>query len=161
MPRISSDQAGGVNRCAFLDAIAYSEIGPALLAVSDDGYNVMVGSTSQQPYLFDGYATHPNVYSARFNSTAAGRYQLLYRYWVAYKALLSLADFSPESQDRIALKQIKESNALPLIDAGKFVEAIAAVAHLWASLPGSPYGQHTQSMADLQTAYTNAGGSLC
>jgi len=74
---------------------------------------------------------------------------------------LSLADFSPESQDRIALKQIKESNALPLIDAGKFVEAIAAVAHLWASLPGSPYGQHTQSMADLQTAYTNAGGSLC
>lgn len=161
MPRISLDEAGGMNRCAFLDAIALSEMGSGLLAHSDDGYDVLVGSTARAPLLFDSYTTHPDVYNRRFNSTAAGRYQLLYRYWLAYKDDLGLPDFSPVSQDRIALQQIKESNALPLIDAGRFADAIAAVAHIWASLPGSTYGQHLQPLAVLQTAYTNAGGSLC
>lgn len=39
MPRITPQQAGGLNRCAFLDMIAYSEIGQQLLAESDDGYS--------------------------------------------------------------------------------------------------------------------------
>ena len=161
MPRITPDEAGGMNRCALLDAIALSELGAGLLAHSDDGYDVLVGSTERAPLLFDSYATHPDVYNRRLNSTAAGRYQLLYRYWLAYKVELGLPDFSPVSQDMIALQQIKESKALPLIDAGRFDDAVAAVAHIWASLPGSPYEQHVQPMAVLQTAYTNAGGFLC
>jgi len=53
--------AGGKNRCAFLDMIAHSEIGPELLAVSDDGYDVLVGSTAAHPLLFKDYRTHPNM----------------------------------------------------------------------------------------------------
>jgi len=160
MPRITAEQAGGQNRCAFLDMLAQSEIGAELLAHSDDGYDVLVGSTGRAPLLFDSYATHPDVYNARYRSTAAGRYQELYRNWIAYKPLLALPDFSPVSQDRMALQQITEARAMPLIDAGKLNAAIALCAHLWASLPGNDYGQHQQALDDLQGWFTQAGGVL-
>lgn len=150
------------NRGAFLDMIAWSEIGPALLAASDDGYNVIVGSTSAAPDLFASYATHPNKLVTLRNgiqSTAAGRYQLLHRYFLSYSALLGLLDFSPDSQDAIAIQQIRETGALPLVDAGRVPEAVARVSHLWASLPGANYAdQHMQQLSDLQRAYQNAGG---
>lgn len=148
------------NRKAFLDMLAHSEIGSGLLAVSDNGYNVLVGSTPSNPLLFDSYADHPNVYNAACNSTAAGRYQLLHRWWPPYKSLLGLNDFSPDSQDAVALQQIKERGALPDIDAGHFPEAVAKCKNIWASLPGAGYSQHENSLANLQAAYVTAGGSL-
>jgi len=160
MPRISAEQAGGSNVCAFLDMIAVSEIGPALLAnpLSDSGYRVLVGSTPAKPLFFTSYAAHPNIFNRATNSTAAGRYQLLNRYWVAYKARLGLKDFSPLSQDLIAIQQIKERRALNMILAGDFSGAVTAVSNIWASLPGAGYGQHENSLASLQAAYVAAGG---
>ena len=160
MPRITPEAAGGQNVCALLDCIASSEIGPGLLAASDDGYNVLVGSTASAPLLFDSYAAHPNVYNPRYRSTAAGRYQLLSRYFAAYKSLLRLPDFGPVSQDKIAIQQIRESRAFDLIVSGQFAPAIAAIAHIWASLPGAGYGQHENQLSNLQAAYLAAGGQL-
>ena len=162
MPRITPQQAGGANVCAFLDTLAVSEIGPTLLAnpLLDSGYRVLVGSTLSRPLFFSSYATHPNVFNRSTNSTAAGRYQLLNRYWVAYKAKLSLPDFSPLSQDLIAIQQIRERNAFNLIAAGHFAEAICAVSNIWASLPGAGYGQHENTLASLQAAYIAAGGEF-
>ena len=40
-------------------------------------------------------------------------YQLLSRWWDAYRKQLGLKDFSPKSQDAVALQQIKERGALP------------------------------------------------
>ena len=151
------------NLNAFLDMIAFSEIGAILLQnpASDDGYKVMVGSTPLHPVLFDSYATHPNVLNHALNSTAAGRYQLLHRYYIAYATSLNLPDFSPESQDDIAIQQIKERGAIPDIMAGNFGAAVAACANIWASLPGNNYGQHVNQLATLQAAYLAAGGTLC
>lgn len=150
------------NLRAFLDTIAVSELGKALLAISDNGYNCLVGSTSAAPHLFGSYADHPRqlIWLPRLNinSTAAGRYQLLARYFDAYKVLLKLPDFSPASQDAIAIQQINERKALPLIESGDFSTAIDRVSNIWASLPGSQYGQHTNKMADLEAAYVDAGG---
>jgi muramidase (phage lysozyme) len=160
MPRITPEQAGGKNRCAFLDMLAASEIGARLLAASDDGYNVLVGSTAAHPLLFPNYRDHPNTYNSGCNSTAAGRYQLLYRWWKPYRDLLHLNDFSPVAQDRVALQQIRECQALPAIDAGQFTVAVGLVAHLWASLPGSCWQQHENALAPLQTAYVQAGGQV-
>lgn len=147
------------NLSAFLDTIAYSEIGQTLLRNSDDGYNVLVGGG-----LFQSYADHPNIpvtlVKLGITSTAAGRYQLLRRYYVAYKASLNLPDFSPVSQDAIAIQQIKECHALDAIEAGNVRIAIVACAHIWASLPGSPYGQHVNKMDDLVTTYLFAGGGV-
>jgi muramidase (phage lysozyme) len=111
------------NEKAFLDMIAWSEIGPELLAVTDNGYNILVGSTPAHPVLFDSYADHPRVYNEKLNSTAAGRYQILKRMYDAYKAPLALPDFGHDSQDRIALQMIKECHALDLINGGDMVAA--------------------------------------
>jgi muramidase (phage lysozyme) len=119
-----------------------------------------VGSTTANPLLFDNYADHPNIYNKATNSTAAGRYQILHKYWAIYKASLGLPDFGPDSQDAYTMQQLKECHALDLINAGDFDGAVAKCAHIWASLPGSPYGQHTNQIADLQLAYENAGGSV-
>jgi muramidase (phage lysozyme) len=152
-----------MNRIAFLDMIAKSEIGPALLAVSDNGYDVIVGSTAAKPHLFKSYADHPRVMVDLGNglrSTAAGRYQLLARYFDYYKTRLRLADFSPASQDGIALQQIRERGALPDIDAGDLDTAIRKVRNIWASLPGAGYSQHENTYALLEGYYRDAGGSV-
>lgn len=165
MPRISEDQAGQ-NLRAFLDMIAVSELGQRMLndPKSDDGYKIIVGSVPGSMYVFNDYADHPRkrvfIKSIKTYSTAAGRYQLLSRYFDAYKKQLQLPDFSPVSQDLIAIQQIREQKALSLINDGKFAEAVKRVSNIWASLPESPYGQHTNDMDALRIAYINAGGQL-
>lgn len=159
MPVITAQQANGANRCAFLDMVAWSE-GTSRIPNSDDGYRVLVGATPSHPLMFTSYAAHPDILNHALDSTAAGRYQLLYRYWLAYRQFLRLPDFSPLSQDRIALQQIREKGALPFIDAGNFTKAVQLCSGVWASLPGNDYGQHVNTITTLQTAYVNAGGTL-
>ena len=149
------------NQKAFLDMLAASEIGQALLAVSDNGYNVLVGSTPEHPLLFTSYAQHPRIHNAALNSDAAGRYQFMGRYWEHYRDQLSLPDFGPGSQDRWALCLIGECHALELIESGSFAEAVHACRSRWASLPGANYpGQHMNDLVTLQEAYTAAGGTI-
>lgn len=94
------------------------------------------------------------------NSTAAGRYQILERYFDAYRVQLNLPDFGPASQDAIAVQLIRECRALADIEAGRFDAAIRKCASRWASLPGAGYQQHENRLDDLRTAYVAAGGSL-
>ncbi|WP_415916312.1 glycoside hydrolase family 104 protein [Xanthomonas arboricola] len=160
MAVITPEQAGGRNVVAFLDMLAWSEgTDNGRQATNDHGYDVLVGGA-----LFRGYADHPRVLvplpKLRISSTAAGRYQLLRRYYDAYSKSLRLPDFSPLSQDKIALQQIRERKALPLIQAGKIREAIERVSNIWASLPGAGYGQHEHKLDNLLAAYTRAGGKL-
>ena len=60
----------------------------------------------------------------KLKSTGAGRYQLLSRWWDTCRKQLGLKDFSPKSQDAVALQQIKERGALPMIDRGDIRQAI-------------------------------------
>ena len=152
--RIDPSEAS-INQCAFLDMLAGSE---GTAGKGDDGYNVLVGGG-----LFDSYDDHPRQrieVRPGLVSTAAGRYQLLSKFFDAYKAQLGLPDFSPLSQDKIALQQIAECHAIPLIEAGNVETAIAKCAHIWASLPGAGYGQHENKISALTKYYTDAGGSL-
>ena len=146
------------NLAAFLDMIAHSE---GTAGKGDDGYNVLVGGE-----LFESYEDHPrkSVWISKLGvySTAAGRYQLLSRYFDAYKKqfLKNIHDFSPMAQDWIAMQQIRERKAIPDIIAGRFDDAVKKVANIWASLPGAGYGQHENKIERLRLAYTNAGGTL-
>lgn len=159
MARITANEAGGLNVIAFLDMIAWSELGQGLLTpATDDGYKVCVGSTPGQPILFTSYAEHPRIRSSALNSDAAGRYQFMGRYWDAYRRQLSLPDFGPLSQDRWAIQLIRECKALDVVKAGKLPEAAAACASRWASLPGNNYGQPVRTISDLQLAFNRAGG---
>ena len=147
------------NRSAFLDMLAWSE-GTSTIPESDNGYNVLVGSTPEHPLLFESYADHPRIYNPDLDSTAAGRYQLLAKYFDAYEQMLNLPDFSPTSQDAIALRQITERRALGDVDVGNVAIAILKCSTIWASLPGAPYGQRQNKLSDLQAVYLTAGGTL-
>lgn len=161
MCRISAADAGGVEVCAFLDTVAISEIGAALLAITNSGYDVLVGSTVSHPLLFTDYSDHPRIHNAALNSDAAGRYQIMGLYWPIYKKQLDLPDFSPLSQDKYAIQQIKESRAMKPLIAGDVQTAIGLCAHIWASFPGANYlGQHMQTMASLVDAYEKARSAL-
>ena len=135
---------------AFLDLIAWSEGTSRSPLTKNNGYDVVVtGVTGEE--IFTDYADHPfaagrpakvvTLGPPILTSTAAGRYQVLIRWWRPYKEILRLKDFSPASQDAVALRQISERGALPLIAAGNLPGAIAACSNVWASLPGNDYGQ--------------------
>jgi muramidase (phage lysozyme) len=148
------------NVIPYLDMLAMSEIGAEMLAASDDGYNVLVGSVPGAIRTFDSYAKHPDVFNKAEHSSAAGRYQILYLYWPYYQKQLRLPDFGKLSQDRYAIQQLEECHALPFLANGNLAGAIACTAHIWSSLPGNRYGQHPHSMNWLKDAFTAAGGQL-
>ncbi len=146
------------NLKAFLEMIGTSE-GTINIPNSDNGYRALVGGGT-----FASYADHPRIKVSiprlGLTSTAAGKYQLLARYYDAYKHQLGLTDFSPASQDRVAIQQITECKAIPDIEAGNFAAAVDKCRNIWASLPGAGYGQHEHKLAFLQEAYLKAGGIL-
>lgn len=146
-------------RKAFLDMLAWSEgTDNGRQPTKNHGYDVIVGGS-----LFTDYADHPRkliTLNQRLKSTAAGRYQLLARYWDAYRKQLGLNDFSPTSQDAVALQQIKERGALPLIDRGDIRQAIDRCSNIWASLPGAGYGQFEHKADALIAKFKAAGGKV-
>ena len=73
---------------------------------------------------------------------------------------MALPDFSPSSQDAIAIQQIQERRALPDIEAGRFAIAVIKVCNIWASMPGAGYGQRENTLKQLQFAYLKEGGRL-
>ena len=103
----------------------------------------------------------PNLsLNPKLKSTGARRYQLLSRWWDAYRKQLGLKDFSPKSQDAVALQQIKERGALPMIDHGDIRQAIDRCSNIWASLPGAGYGQFEHKADSLIAKFKEAGGTV-
>jgi len=140
---------------AFLDMIAWSE---GTYGKGDDGYNVLFGGST-----FDGYYDHPRkiITVGKLHSSAAGRYQLLERYYDIYSKRMRLINgFTPENQDLIAIQQIREELALRPIRNGDIPLAIRLCSNIWASLPGSPYGQHTHDMNKLVDVWVKFGGKV-
>lgn len=148
------------NLVAFLDTIAYSEgTDKPGQPTNDHGYDVLVGGG-----LFTGYEDHPRkvieLPRLGIKSTAAGRYQILARYYDVYKAQLKLPDFSPGSQDRIAVQLIRECKALDDIDTGRIADALRKCKSRWASLPGAGYGQHEHKVDTLIAVFKRRGGII-
>lgn len=148
---------------AYLALISWSEGTSTSPITQDDGYDVIVSGVTG-PERMDDYDDHP--FAPRYGrahvvvrqapllvSTAAGRYQLLYRWWPPYKKLLGLVDFGHDAQDAVAVQQIKERNALGHIADGDVGSAILACNNIWASFPGNAYGQGSHSLETLEAKY--------
>lgn len=158
MARITAQEAGGPQVLAFLDMIAFSEgTDNGKQKTLDHGYDVLVGGG-----LFSGYIDHPrrlvDLPKLGIKSTAAGRYQVLAKYYDHYRKQLGLSNFGPINQDRIALQLIRECKAIDDIKSGNIAAAIAKCSSRWASLPGAGYGQHEHKPATLLAAFRAAGG---
>lgn len=156
------------NVAAFLDMLAFSEGTATHPLTRNQGYDVVVTGIDGKPEIFTDYSDHPFAHgrpAKTFNrrgerSTASGRYQQLYRYWPHYKTLLSLPDFSPSSQDRLAVQLLTEQRSLADIERGDIELAIDKCRNIWASLPGAGYGQREHRLDKLVEVYRTAGGTL-
>lgn len=152
-------QPGGINMCAFLDLIGWSEGTTTSPHTLNDGYDVIVQGVDGAPDIFHDYSKHPNILvlvseRSGLKSTAAGRYQILSKYAKAYIKQLGLPDFSPLSQDYIAIQLIRECGALDLVRGGYVQQAIYACRSRWASFPGANYaGQNSHPMPVLAAKF--------
>lgn len=146
-----------MNLYAFLWVVRHAE-GTAGM----NGYRMMFGGS-----LINSFADHPRRKIRRrsgskyITSTAAGAYQFLEGTWDECKSVMGfLPDFSPANQDQAARFLIKRRGAMADVLAGRLESAIKKCNKEWASLPGSPYGQPTVSMAQARTIFVAAGGVL-
>ena len=112
--------------------------------------------------LFSSFVDHPRrpVTKNGYTSTAAGAYQFLSKTWDGLVRQYGFPDFTPASQDEAAVALIIGRKAMPAVLAGRLEEAIQLCNKEWASLPGSPYGQPTQTLAQATEVYLNTGGSI-
>lgn len=160
MDLFSSSSANTSNRSAFLAMIGQSEIGASLIGESDSGYNVLCGSVPGNPLTFSDYSTHPDILYQPLDSTAAGLYQINHPTWLTLCKQTGLSDFSPATQDAMAIQLITNKGALANVDAGNFAAAVQACGPVWASLGYNNYGQPTNQLAQLQAWYQAAGGNV-
>ena len=123
-------------RKAFLDMLAWSEgTDNGRQKTRNHGYDVIVGGE-----LFTDYR-HSQTCHAK-PKTQINRRWTLPASFPLVGCLPQAAypkDFSPKSQDAVALQQIKERGALPMIDRGDIRQAIDRCSNIWASLPGAGY----------------------
>lgn len=143
---------GNPNVRAFLRVIREGES-----SQTDDAYLTMFGGGR---FDVTGGWRHPNhpVTLGQWTSTAAGAYQFLYRTWDGLQRQYLFPDFSPTCQDMGAVALIAGRGALEDVIAGRLDTAIAKCGKEWASLPGSPYGQPTLTLARCRSVYTAFGG---
>ena len=123
---------------AFLDMIAYGE-GTSLIPNSDSkGYNVAAGASVAVPLFFKSYKDHPRVFNFRTQNSRAGRYKINDMSFNYLSIKYGFKDFSPETQDVMALCLIKELGALEDVKVGKLKEAMHKCSARWPSLEGYP-----------------------
>jgi muramidase (phage lysozyme) len=108
---------------AFLDLIGKSE---------GANYNILFGGKT-----FSDYSKHPNIVisASGYNSTAAGKYQFLYKTWRPIQLALNLPDFSPNSQDLACIQLLKQAGVYNHIINNDFPNAIQKACLQWASMP--------------------------
>ena len=139
------------NARAFLDMISVAE------GTTKYGYYTLFGGSK-----LESLDRHPNkaitvkTKQGPLTSTAAGRYQFLFRTWNDVASKLQLPDFGPHSQDVAALELIARRGGLTKVVNGDLQGAITAVRKEWASFPGAGYGQGERSFAFMQSAFNNA-----
>lgn len=122
------------------------------------GYYRLVGNKSGAQ--FTDMSDHPRIIVdlGSIKSSAAGAYQFLIGTWDWLANKYDLPDFSPHSQDLGALGLFVRRGALQDVVDGNLAAAISKLNKEWASLPGSPYGQHTLTLAQEEVSFAKFGG---
>ena len=126
---------------------------------SRNRYNVVYGGGT-----FTDYSTHPRI-KVYFHdprraepgnnnyTTAAGAYQITSTTFDDFSRKTKTTDFSPATQDLLAMAILKQSGAYDAIVAGDISSALNLASKRWASLPGSTSGQAQQTQAAATTAF--------
>lgn len=148
-----------INVQAFLKAIADAEGGE---------YNFLFGAIKgrrNDRWRFSDFSTHPGP-GADGVTTAAGMYQINKRTWGDHGTRrMGLMDFTPETQDLIAVSMLNGLGVADTIKRGDIEAALGPASRLWAALPqgrgmsGRHNGQPSVTFDRFSAAYKNAGGT--
>lgn len=128
---------------AFLSMIGTSEGGD---------YHALFGWHHTSKWTFKDESKHPGA-GADGKTTAAGLYQINKACWIEMgQKAQGLSDFSPNTQDLIAIQNIRSHKAMDSIMAGDIKTAINILkANQWTSF-------QVHSYSDLEGWYKAAGG---
>lgn len=135
---------------AFLATIRWAETGTS----GDESYRKLVFNGT-----FNDLSTHPLIKQCapinrkRVCSTAAGAYQMLDKSWYDLQPKLNLTNFSPASQDKMAVEYIRRNQAIADVEAGNFDTALQKVGRVWASIPYNNYNQNAKTLEQLRSYY--------
>jgi muramidase (phage lysozyme) len=144
---------------AFLKAIAEAEGG---------GYDFRYGAVRgkrNDPWRFTDFSTHPGPGRGGC-VTAAGMYQETRATWREMAAKMGLDDFSPETQDLVAVEILRTIGVLDDIERGDLAAALDKASHRWSSLPqgkgrpGRYPPQPSVAFEVFETHFRTAGGTL-
>jgi len=86
-------------------------------------------------------------------STASGRYQIIWPTWAYLASKYMLECFSPINQDKAALFLIQERHCENIILSGNISEAVQTLSNIWASFPGNLYNQGGHTVEELVNKY--------
>lgn len=103
-------------------------------------YDTIVGGKKK----ITDFSAHPNVVglvTKQGPSKAAGKYQITKKTYDEYAPKLGIRDFSPESQDKIAVQILHDLGALKDVTQGKFKSAVEKAGNRWMSLPSTTIKQ--------------------
>lgn len=112
-------------------------------------YDTIVGGKQK----ITDFASHPNIVGLRTAdgpSTAAGKYQITKTTYDDFAPSLGITDFSPESQDKLAVAILEREGAIDAVRRGDWNAAIGKLGGRWASLPSSKYNQPKRTAEFVQ-----------
>ena len=144
---------------AFLFAIATAEGGD---------YNLKYGGVKDKKndkWQFSDFSTHPGL-GRDGKTTAAGRYQINKKTWQEMADKLGLIDFSPTTQDLLAVEILRTIHVIDSVVAGDMDFALSKASGRWAALPqgqgksGKYPNQPYMKYDDFVNAYQSNGGKL-
>lgn len=158
------------------EALSNKNVQAALMAIrkcegtsSQDGYRFLFGSKPTNAIRFTGFAAHPNIKKdyvdkagAKIITTAAGAYQIIKKTYELLCMKYGFSDFSPTTQDLMAVSLLDSENVLKQVMAGNFFkpEVLDKLNNQWASLPMAGYNQPEKSIATVKKYYLDAGGVI-
>jgi muramidase (phage lysozyme) len=136
---------------AFMRALTVGEGTKGPTKSCPDPYRIFYGGSCLEGYTH----TMKAITAGKYTSSAAGRYQFLGNIWKSFatKAGIPVEEFTPQNQDKIIYDELMRRGLDKTLQAGNLDQALQKTNKVWASLPGSSYGQPTTGRANWERHY--------
>lgn len=132
--------------------VLYSPFNPSLIGKT----NVVISDFSRHPRIDVEWRKGAKT------SSAAGAFQVILPTWQGAAATMGITDFSPLSQQLVAVELLRQRGAIPYLLNNDLPGALknTSLSKEWASFAGAGYGQGEHSVAKLNNWFQSALSSI-